>query len=445
MGSDKQPSSMGSHEQKKDYEEFDDELEKEVQRRQLSSYDVCLERRATLEKKIGGDIQVKLMEADTFKKIHFLEQVFHEFDDDKSGEIDMHEFFVALRTCGFQVSMPAALSIMKEVDADETGTIDVDEFIEFFKKMEDLEAFRYKVETAQHASGPRGMLISVYVFVLAMGCFALILLDIESGGENATIKLLLIFMVVVFLISISAVLFLPLLTMKFRPGEKMADLKNHLGGLRRKKKRNAPKRVEETLVEAVDIPAPAPKSSAVEASRLKHPHLYAASNPFAVEAAPSEASTEASRSVPHSSQSHRSRSNSVCSGPQGYRKGSTQSHRSRSNSACSGSDVQGPRWGKEVWESPAVPDIEQGKLISSSHPAVAGRDLKFLTGLVDQAQGGSRSPQYAVSQYDKARELQARHLEVNMEGVPTNTNFTPFLQSQHRPRQLENSKATAPR
>jgi len=432
MGSDKQPSSMGSHEQKKDYEEFEDELEKEVQRRQLSSYDVCLERRATLEKKIGGDIQVKLMEADTFKKFHFLEQVFHEFDDDKSGEIDMHEFFVALRTCGFQVSMPAALSIMKEVDADETGTIDVDEFIEFFKKMEDLEAFRYKVETAQHASGPRGILISVYVFVLLMGCFALILLDIESGGENATIRLLLIFMVVVFLISVSAVVLLPLLTMKFKPDEKMADLKNHLDGLRRKKKRNAPKRVEETLVEAVEIPAPAPKSSAVQASRLKHPHLYAASNPFAVEAAMSEASTEA---VP---QSHRSRSNSVCSGSHGYRKGSTESHGSRSNSA--GSDVQGPRWGKEVWESPAVPDIEQGRLISSSHPAVAGRDFKFITGLVHQAQGGPRSPRYDVSQYDKARELQARHLEVNMEGVPTNTNFTPFLQSQHRPRQLENSK-----
>lgn len=423
VGSDRQPPSV----QFQSFQEDEDceELEKGVHIAQLRDYSFCLERRANLEKKFGGDIQVKLTQADSFKKIQFLEQIFDEFDEDKNGQMDLKEFFVALHTCGFRVSMPAALSILNEVDADNNGTIDIDEFVEFFKKMDDLETFRLKVETAQHASGTRGALLSVYVFVLLVGCFGLILLDIESNGENFVVRILLILLVLVFLASISAVVLVPLFNMKFKPDERMASLRQrfHESVMKSLNKTGTPKHVQETVVEEVEIPAPAPK--AVEASRLKHPHLYYLKQPGAVE----EASTAASRSG--SSQSMRS-----------YRKAARSEasiHSHRSNSAASGDMRMTPlglvqdlhddvelqvdlvtAFEKKVWEAPGAPDVG-------------------LTGLVDQEQGRCRSG-YHVSQYDKARELQdqkfqaANQFQVSQAGTKKIANFTPFTQSLHAPR-----------
>merc|ERR1719321_1459972 len=104
--------------------------------------------------------------------------------------------------------MPAAVSIMKEVDQDENGTVDIDEFIEFFKKLDDLEAFRYKVEVTQYSSGIRKHCITGYVFVLLVGCFAFFLMDMNAKGENALIRLLLIVFSVIFFLSISALVLL---------------------------------------------------------------------------------------------------------------------------------------------------------------------------------------------------------------------------------------------
>merc|ERR1719265_1146331 len=348
----------------------------------------------------------------------------------------MHEFFVALRTCCFQVSMPAALSIMKEIDADQTGTIDVDEFIEFFKKMDDLEAFRYKVETAENASGTRGHLISVYVFVLLLACFGLLLLDVENGGKNFTVRVLLIIMVLLFFGSLSAVVLLPLFILKVKPDEKMSELKNKFD--RSLTKMRAPKVVEETVVETVEIPAPGPKvtdkpvakSVAVEASRLKHPHLYTSDtgSNTSVGAISYEASrSEASRRVATNSYRKASKARSDAS---------THSHRSSVDSGDLRMSAAQGHMGisaleKKVWEAPGAPDIEHGKL----------HGLTMLTGLVDQEQsrGRSLSGAYDVSQYDKARELQGRGLQshtefqVNPGAAVKSANFTPFTQSQHRP------------
>merc|ERR1739848_826647 len=96
-------------------------------------------------------------------------------------------------------------------------------------------------------------------------------------------------------------------------------------------------------------------ASAVEASRLKHPHLYATANASMVKTAPSEASqSEASRSVG----SYRKAARSEAS--------TTHSHRSHSvgSGDLHGSDAQGQAsisaLEKKVWEPPGAPDVEQG-------------------------------------------------------------------------------------
>merc|ERR1719387_739755 len=82
--------------------------------RRNSTYAACVEKRKVLERKFGcSDIQKKLGEADNYAKIKFLRQIYEEFDEDGSGEIDLGEFFVCLQTCGFRVSRAAAMVVMK--------------------------------------------------------------------------------------------------------------------------------------------------------------------------------------------------------------------------------------------------------------------------------------------------------------------------------------------
>lgn len=359
--------------------------------RRASDDAVCVQHRLALEKKFGGNIQTKLIEAGSFEKVQFLQEIFKEFDVDNSGEMDMQEFFVTLRTCGFKVSRAAAMAIMKEVDVDDNGVIDIDEFVEFFKKKDDLEAFKYKMEKVQYASGARKQVISGYIFVLLAGCFGLLVLDIRNGGKDSTIRLIFIVLVVIFFASISSVLLLPLLALWFKPQEKGANfmnkLKSKLDLKAQKLAGNETGKV--TLVEAVEIPAPPPHGAASNASEPQF----------------------------------------------SYRRGGKHSHRSQDpgfgefQGTIHSSNV--PMFENAAWESPDAPRVEQDLALvpidQNDMPAVvqAPREDRY-TGANQYAFPDQR---YALSQYDQAREMAARQAKNDW----MRENFTPWSQSRHRP------------
>jgi len=73
--------------------------------------------------------------------VSLLEAAFEEVDEDATGTITKEEFASALQACGFNPSLAAMDRIMLEIDRDNSGEIDIHEFVRFFKMTEELVAF----------------------------------------------------------------------------------------------------------------------------------------------------------------------------------------------------------------------------------------------------------------------------------------------------------------
>lgn len=59
-----------------------------------------------------------------------IKEAFHLFDTDGSGSIDVRELKAAMRALGFQVKKAEIRQMIADIDKDESGTINQDEFIE---------------------------------------------------------------------------------------------------------------------------------------------------------------------------------------------------------------------------------------------------------------------------------------------------------------------------
>ncbi|KAL3674584.1 hypothetical protein V7S43_000531 [Phytophthora oleae] len=59
-----------------------------------------------------------------------IKEAFHLFDTDGSGSIDVRELKAAMRALGFQVKKAEIRQMIADIDKDESGTINLDEFIE---------------------------------------------------------------------------------------------------------------------------------------------------------------------------------------------------------------------------------------------------------------------------------------------------------------------------
>lgn len=78
-----------------------------------------------------------------------LEDAFAEIDGDGSGSIELDELVDALKLCGLAVSANATSIVMKEIDKNMSGDVDLREFIEFFRHIEDLNRFSKKTAARQ--------------------------------------------------------------------------------------------------------------------------------------------------------------------------------------------------------------------------------------------------------------------------------------------------------
>lgn len=72
-------------------------------------------------------LQIKALDDEDLEEI---KEAFHLFDADGSGSIDVRELKAAMRALGFQVKKAEIRQMIADIDKDESGTINVDEFIE---------------------------------------------------------------------------------------------------------------------------------------------------------------------------------------------------------------------------------------------------------------------------------------------------------------------------
>ncbi|EDO41859.1 predicted protein [Nematostella vectensis] len=78
-----------------------------------------------------GKVGARAYQHLTPQEIRDLKLVFDTFDTDKSGSIDGRELRKAMRTLGFKISKEGIAGMIADLDADQSGRIEFDEFLDF--------------------------------------------------------------------------------------------------------------------------------------------------------------------------------------------------------------------------------------------------------------------------------------------------------------------------
>lgn len=78
-----------------------------------------------------GKVTSKAYEQLTPQEIRDLRLVFDVFDTDRSGSIDAQELRKAMKALGFKISKESIEEMIADLDADKSGSIEFDEFLEF--------------------------------------------------------------------------------------------------------------------------------------------------------------------------------------------------------------------------------------------------------------------------------------------------------------------------
>lgn len=94
--------------------------------------------RALLDAELGnkrrfmkGKVTSRAYEQLTPQEIRDLRLVFDVFDTDRSGSIDARELRKAMKALGFKISKESIEEMIADLDADKSGSIEFDEFLEF--------------------------------------------------------------------------------------------------------------------------------------------------------------------------------------------------------------------------------------------------------------------------------------------------------------------------
>ncbi|KAJ3016521.1 hypothetical protein HKX48_003996 [Thoreauomyces humboldtii] len=84
--------------------------------------------------KAGGGHQIMKQDGKTFwvsdEQYEYYKEAFNLFDRDKSGAIDLEELGAVMQSIGFQPSEEELMAMIDKVDADHTGTVEFDEFLQ---------------------------------------------------------------------------------------------------------------------------------------------------------------------------------------------------------------------------------------------------------------------------------------------------------------------------
>lgn len=83
---------------------------------------------------LNNDIKFKKLDTTTLMKNRMIKEAFLMFDTNESGDIDKYEFKNLIVTLGLEINDKKILDIMRVIDKDHSGSIDLTEFTEMMKK-----------------------------------------------------------------------------------------------------------------------------------------------------------------------------------------------------------------------------------------------------------------------------------------------------------------------
>mmetsp|Transcript_33359 Transcript_33359/g.69778 ORF Transcript_33359/g.69778 Transcript_33359/m.69778 type:complete len:637 (+) Transcript_33359:118-2028(+) len=114
-----------------------------------------------------------------------LELAYREIDTDDSGTILLEELVAGLAKCGLNASPAAMESVMLEIDKNSDGTVDIHEFVEFFRRIEELSQFNKKSQ--QRAQFLVVVCNCCFLFhIIVVGVMLMLFIKMDPGEDPDT-------------------------------------------------------------------------------------------------------------------------------------------------------------------------------------------------------------------------------------------------------------------
>jgi len=135
--------------------------------------------------------------------IELLQAAYQEIDDDGSGSVTLEELVGALKDCGLNASQEAADAVMGEIDKNMDGTVDIHEFVEFFKTLEEMDKFQKKsAQRAQFLSCICNFCFMAMIIIVGSMLMLFIGMNKDENPDNYAImqNLLMAFSVTLFVL-----------------------------------------------------------------------------------------------------------------------------------------------------------------------------------------------------------------------------------------------------
>jgi len=147
-------------------------------------------------------------EGDEELPMELLEAAYQEIDEDGSGSVTLEELVSSLQDCGLHASQSAADAVMREIDKNMDGTIDIHEFVEFFRTLEEMNDFQKKTEQrAQFLTFICNFCFLAHIVIVGVFLMIFIRMDEASNPDNYSIMqtMLMAFSVVLSLLFLSVI------------------------------------------------------------------------------------------------------------------------------------------------------------------------------------------------------------------------------------------------
>jgi hypothetical protein len=146
----------------------------------------------------------------------YLYSVFIKYDADHSGELDNDEMYKILNELGVNISRRVCGKMLKDMDTDQTGTVDMEEFVQFFDRVQSFQDMKAIVTQKNSMSKIKEQVMGVYMLVIILFFFGVCLNYVQSSERTKEMLVTVIMAFSLLLGSFLYIVIFPLLQLTLR-------------------------------------------------------------------------------------------------------------------------------------------------------------------------------------------------------------------------------------
>jgi len=163
-----------------------------------------------------GDPHIDIYKLSREERMKYLYSVFIKYDADHSGELDNDEMYKILNELGVNISRRVCRKMLKDMDTDQTGTVDMEEFVQFFDRVQSFQDMKAIVAQKNSMSKIKEQVMGVYMLVIILFFFGVCLNYVQSSERTTEMLVTVIMAFSLLLGSFLYIVIFPLLQLTLR-------------------------------------------------------------------------------------------------------------------------------------------------------------------------------------------------------------------------------------